>query len=716
MLKQIITLFLIGFLIWACSPHRKGERESPVPKSKTENLVPEKGGINWPDVVNDERPVQTKIEKGKNYVQFDLAGTQYNLDFFTLSICKNGVEKCESKEIFAVEHTALLPMAGIYNVTLRACFTDHTCQVVQKIENFRVEAGSPRQVAIAERVDELHQEAVRVTNDISNLLGKIREKEAKNPKASEIVKSIDSLASLTTGEELELFNNLSLQLLALEQEKEVTVDERKDSTPTGSEDPPINLIQTILATSTGLAAMGSTSFAAIGYSHYLRTGLPVLNVSWQSKIFEGNERLPDVALADQVGARGASGSMFVSENLGHYNAWLEEQGGEFKDRRLIVVEAAQTSHDIALSPEDKAMLQASIEERLRLYESINEGEEGRFQAREHFPLLAVPINTGGVHWETIIVDLNDLNEVSPRLDFEHWEFTGQTAPSEKIQMVKDAIYEALLAFPEERAILNPSGTPLKAMQISELAMNTMGDDKRVTLRTMASEPGRLRQQSNNCGPASSWIIEQRMRGFTPANILQMDTEGFWPYRDSVLRQLRRSRAAEVDEITGRYLYPVSSVAEVEAIRGGQVTIDEHRKTLNPAEQLAFDENVRRYYYPATNRADFEAMVGGKRAINRRLASLEGDNLANFRKSLEMIEASDFKNTVSHKPQKRALANRWSFAAAFTAALGIAAGVAAAYALADSDLEKWVQEIDALGKHLIEIQAQIHDLITEYKSL
>ena len=143
-----------------------------------------------------------------------------------------------------------------------------------------------------------------------------------------------------------------------------------------------------------------------------------------------------------------SESMLISDNLAHYDELLER-----KYSRLISMPVAETSRSSqGLSAADAQILRTNIRQRLILYYQLHPNSPA--------PILSFQVNTSGVHWETVIVDLAPLQANPPLLQFEHWNFLGgDSLDGTKIAQIREGV---VVAMSELRA-----GEFMEEVQISE---------------------------------------------------------------------------------------------------------------------------------------------------------------------------------------------------------------------------------------------------------
>ncbi|MCB9229518.1 MAG: hypothetical protein H6618_07900 [Deltaproteobacteria bacterium] len=129
--------------------------------------------------------------------------------------------------------------------------------------------------------------------------------------------------------------------------------------------------------------------------------------------------------------------MLISENLAHYDEILES-----RYPRLIAMPVQQQNLQASgLTTNDFNSLKENIKDRLILYYT----DESR-HLKTQYPILSLNVNTRDVHWETVIIDLNELENDPPVLEFEHWNFTGNRTSSidtKKIQQIQQAVLESI---------------------------------------------------------------------------------------------------------------------------------------------------------------------------------------------------------------------------------------------------------------------------------
>ena len=130
-------------------------------------------------------------------------------------------------------------------------------------------------------------------------------------------------------------------------------------------------------------------------------------------------------------------SMLISDNMAHYDELLEKR---YPHLITMPVEQ-QIAGGSELDQTDVDNLKEHINQRLvNYYQPDLEGN-----IKSSAPILSFQVNTSGVHWETVIVDLNDLAKSPPSLNFEQWNFLDGPASlaPRKINQVRASLFDVL---------------------------------------------------------------------------------------------------------------------------------------------------------------------------------------------------------------------------------------------------------------------------------
>ena len=126
--------------------------------------------------------------------------------------------------------------------------------------------------------------------------------------------------------------------------------------------------------------------------------------------------------------------MLVSDDLANYSAGHMEKRHE----DLITLRLERTKRAGSISQGDLDRFKENFWEAIGAF-YVKDGNSNKL------PLIGVTVNTGGFHWETVILDLRTLN-TDPSLQFEHWNFyesrNGSVARGD-IDATQRAIIEAL---------------------------------------------------------------------------------------------------------------------------------------------------------------------------------------------------------------------------------------------------------------------------------
>ncbi|MFK7827658.1 MAG: hypothetical protein AB8G05_26165 [Oligoflexales bacterium] len=164
-----------------------------------------------------------------------------------------------------------------------------------------------------------------------------------------------------------------------------------------------------------------------------------VNIPSENNHFEIENRkiTSDERLSLTEGIASSDSSMLISDNLAHYNELLER-----KYPRLIAMPVEQqVANGQQLSESDFNNLKRNIADRIYLYYH----PDAPISLKTQYPILSFQVNTSGIHWETVIVDLNDLTLSPPNLKFEQWNFLGGTASlaPKKINQVRAAVVDVM---------------------------------------------------------------------------------------------------------------------------------------------------------------------------------------------------------------------------------------------------------------------------------
>lgn len=600
MLDQVRKAFFVIFLILSSCVTKNHMGTQGVGKQRNA-ILDLASAWDWP--INSKVQVpMTSVVKGQNYLLVDFMNTQPRLDFYAVKVCTTRNDRCFQYDVSSDQNAILLPEKGTYSIVVRACYTDHTCSIVQDIRPFTVLMGSATHVKLASEVSGLREQLREIGDRITQNLFTMQAKYAQGDDAAKL-EATNQLLSLSPDQRLQLYSKIGFQKYnqGLRDPEHRSMDYA-------------TAILIAVSVVSGVMAAGATGYAA--YLSYGRINqVPELISGSMQEGKSGVEIDPTIippepiVKYDENGGIGAGPKvMAISDDISRFGRLLSEQP-DFQ--RLIFMEASQQE-----SAGDE--FSENFRNALRNHD-VSKG----------MPILAMAVNIDDWHWVSVIVDLADKapivefwdplgSDISnyPLVDHIHQQIvkalqdlestyeefsieeyvkepvlTEEIIQQEVLRMLGDQKDEYILKWDETKGLklmmarkesegaepkfaaveIRPvfedsqemknkkfrNGKPKWAFKLPFARRVPRGENKYAELTTRLQEQGyklsltqmikengkHLRQVDlYNCGVASAWFAEQRTKK-SALELLQGPKPDYQQFREQMLARLHNSEFA-----------------------------------------------------------------------------------------------------------------------------------------------------------------------------